>query len=324
MSPFFLDGVASALKTESVLPRRNGATALDPMPDSSTGSDIVVLPPAEDQVSDALAQLEAARAPRFTRFVMAALSSVPWVGGLIGAAASIYGERDQSKVNVLQRQWLEEHRERLKDLASAINEVTDRLEQFGDEVKERLESEEYLGIVRKAFRVWDQADTKEKRRLVQQVLAHAGSTSITSDDVVRLFIQWIEAYHEAHFAVIREVFKNPGSTRATIWTEIHGQEVREDSAEADLFKLLIRDLSTGGVIRQRRETTYDGQFVKRKKPAQRTGTSLMKSAFDDTEPYELTDLGRQFVHYTMNEIVPRVGGGGPASPPRPGGPAGGG
>jgi len=123
-----------------------------------------------------------------------------------------------------------------------------------------------------------------------------------------LFIQWIELYHEAHFAVIREVFKNSGSTRADIWTAIHGQQVREDSAEADLFKMLIRDLSTGGVIRQRRETTYDGHFVKRKS-APRTGTSMMKSAFDDTDPYELTELGSQFVHYTMNEIVPRVGSG---------------
>jgi hypothetical protein len=34
----------------------------------------------------------------------------------------------------------------------------------------------------------------------------------------------------------------------------------------------------------------------------------MKSAFDDSEQYELTELGRQFVHYTMNEVVPRIGG----------------
>jgi hypothetical protein len=77
-------------------------------------------------------------------------------------------------------------------------------------------------------------------------------------------------------------------------------------AEADLFKMLIRDLSTGGVIRQHRDTTYDGQFVKRKAP-RKVGPSTLKSAFDDKEPYELTELGKQFVHYTMNEIVPRVG-----------------
>lgn len=32
----------------------------------------------------------------------------------------------------------------------------------------------------------------------------------------------------------------------------------------------------------------------------------MKSAFDDEKGYELTELGRWFVHYTMNELVPRI------------------
>jgi hypothetical protein len=32
----------------------------------------------------------------------------------------------------------------------------------------------------------------------------------------------------------------------------------------------------------------------------------MTSAFDDDKQYELTELGKQFVHYTMNEIVPRI------------------
>jgi hypothetical protein len=35
---------------------------------------------------------------------------------------------------------------------------------------------------------------------------------IVSDDIVRLFLDWIEAYHEAHFAVIREIHKNQGPT----------------------------------------------------------------------------------------------------------------
>jgi len=32
----------------------------------------------------------------------------------------------------------------------------------------------------------------------------------------------------------------------------------------------------------------------------------MESAFEDTKPYVLTELGKQFVHYTMSEIVPRI------------------
>jgi hypothetical protein len=32
----------------------------------------------------------------------------------------------------------------------------------------------------------------------------------------------------------------------------------------------------------------------------------MDSAFEDTKPYVLTELGKQFVHYTMNELVRRI------------------
>lgn len=34
----------------------------------------------------------------------------------------------------------------------------------------------------------------------------------------------------------------------------------------------------------------------------------MESAFEDKKPYMLTELGKQFVHYTMNEVVARIGG----------------
>ena len=33
----------------------------------------------------------------------------------------------------------------------------------------------------------------------------------------------------------------------------------------------------------------------------------MESAFEDSKPYVLTELGKQFVHYTMNEVVTRLG-----------------
>ena len=41
--------------------------------------------------------------------------------------------------------------------------------------------------------------------------------------------------------------------------------------------------------------------------ANRTRSRVMKSAFDHIEQYELTELGRQFVHYTTNEVVARIG-----------------
>jgi hypothetical protein len=277
------------------------------------GEDIVILGPGdlEEKIRRELDRsLGGDRQRRYHRFLMAALGSVPWVGGFIAAAATLSGDADQTKVNELQQEWLEEHRQKLGDLARTLIEIVDRLESMGDEIRQRIESEEYLTLVRRAFRTWDQADTEEKRRLVKNLLMNAGGTSLCPDDLVRLFIQWIDYYHEAHFAVIRSVFKAPGSTRADMWSDLHAQEVREDSAEADLFKLLIRDLSTGGVIRQHRDTTPDGQYI-RKQPIRRPkgfAPRVMKSAFDDSEQYDLTELGRQFVHYTMNEVVPRIGG----------------
>jgi hypothetical protein len=34
----------------------------------------------------------------------------------------------------------------------------------------------------------------------------------------------------------------------------------------------------------------------------------MESAFEDTKQYVLTELGKQFVHYTMTELVARLPG----------------
>jgi hypothetical protein len=96
-----------------------------------------------------------------------------------------------------------------------------------------------------------------------------------------------------------------------IWEKIGKGSVREDSADADLFKLLVRDLSTGGIIRQHRETDYAGRFLKksptRPPAASSSGNKVAKSAFDDGETYELTELGEQFVHYAMTDLPPRIG-----------------
>ena len=32
----------------------------------------------------------------------------------------------------------------------------------------------------------------------------------------------------------------------------------------------------------------------------------MVSAFDDNEPYELTELGKQFVHYAMTDLPLKI------------------
>jgi hypothetical protein len=242
------------------------------------------------------------------KLVLAALSSIPWVGILVSAAKDIKADDNADRQNYLLKLWVEQHQRKLMELGQLFQEVQARFENFGNEIDERIGSDAYLSLVRKAFRVWDQSDTEEKRRMLGNIVINAGATRACADDVIRLFIDWTELYNEVHFAVIREIFHNPGSSRFEIWSSIYGELPREDSEEADLFKFLIRDLSTGGVIRQERDVNSLGQFV-RKKPIRKRGTpTTLESAFEDSKPYVLTQLGRSFVHYTMNETVTRLSG----------------
>ena len=107
--------------------------------------------------------------------------------------------------------------------------------------------------------------------------------------------------------MIKEIYQSQGITREQIWDRIRGSRPREDSAEADLFKMLVRDLSMGGVIRQFRETNYNGEYLKKPHRSSSHTTGVMKSAFDNEEQYELTELGKQFVHYTMTDVAPQLG-----------------
>jgi hypothetical protein len=220
-------------------------------------------------------------------------------------------DNSAAKRDELRTQWLEEHHRKLNQLRNTLDDVSARFEKLGTEIEDRIESDEYLALVRQAFRTWDRAETDLKRRYIANLITNAAGTRLCADDVVRLFIGWLDSYHESHFMVIREIYTHPGTTRYDIWNDIFGEFPREDSAEADLYRLLIRDQSTGGVSRA---TNAAGQFLRKRpgKPAGQAPTT-MESAFEDTKPYELTELGRQFVHYTMNEVVTRIAFGAPTT-----------
>jgi len=270
------------------------------------------LPSAANQAIEVLAsQLDNDRTSRTRRitekFLVAALGSIPWVGGFMAAAADIKGDEADVKADDLRTQWLREHQKKLDELAKTLQHIIDRFASIGAEVDERIQTPEYLALVRQAFRAWDNAETDAKRTFVVNLVANCAGTRVCSDDVVRLFISWLSIYHEAHFAVIRELHQNPGSTRFDIWAAIYGELPREDSAEADLYRMLIRDLSTGGVLRQARDTTEAGEFLRRR-PQRRRGPapSTMESSFEDSKPYVLTELGKQFVHYTLMGDIRRM------------------
>lgn len=236
-------------------------------------------------------------------FILAALGSIPWVGGFIGAAATYMAELHEAKGDTLHAQWLEEHARKIAMLVRSLQDIERHFESLEGQVDDRIQSDHYLALVRRAFRVWDRADSDEKRAYIANLVSNAASSRLCSDDVLQRFIDWLDDHDELHFAVIREVHNAPGITRFLLWDAIRGPLPAEDSAEAELFRLQIRDLTQAGVmaVAQGREQRLPARVPRRH------GVAVGESAFEERQPYELTVLGRQFVHYTMTNAVARLG-----------------
>lgn len=237
------------------------------------------------------------------------LIPIPFASGLFSAAAGAWSEHEQEKVNSFFEEWIKMLNDEIKEKEQTILEVTARLDIHDEEIAKRITSKEYQSLLKKTFREWAGAESEEKRKYIRNILSNAASTQLASDDVIRLFIDWLKEYSEMHFEVIAAIYNSGGVSRGEIWQKIGRQNVREDSADADLYKLLFRDLSTGGIIRQHREKTWDGRFLRdmpKKQPKGYVPSKETKSAFDLEEKYELTDLGQQFVHYAMTDLPLRI------------------
>jgi hypothetical protein len=258
-----------------------------------------------DDLNDAL---QGGAGPKIARFALACLGGLPVFGGAISGAGSAWSEKEQARANDIFHAWLKLQEDEIREIGLTIFEVLSKLDTEDERIKARIESVEYLKIIKKCFRDWSAAESEVKRILVRNLLIHAASSTICPDDIVKLFVQWIDFYSEAHFKVIRCVYKNTGFTRLEIWLDIHGPAASEDSAEADLFKLLMHDLSTGHIMRQHRAKDYYGNFLKSPPRKRSTTSRTLTSAFDNEKEYELTELGKQFVLYTMDDVIGRLGG----------------
>ena len=234
--------------------------------------------------------------------------TVPFVGGLFSAVAGAWSEAEQEKVNQFFQHWVRMLEDEVREKEQTIIEILARLDLQDEEIQKRVESSEYQSLLKKTFREWSGAESEDKREYIRNILSNAAASEVSSDDVVRLFIDWIKQYSELHFRVIAAIYYSGGITRGEIWRKIGKGKVREDSADADLYKLLFRDLSTGSIVRQHRDTDYHGNFIQ-KRPQRRpkgAGSKPMRSAFDEDEQYELTELGQQFVHYSMTDLPVRI------------------
>ena len=246
------------------------------------------------------------------KWIRAGISSVagaiPLVGGFFSAISSAWSEKEQEKANAFYEHWINMMRDELREKEDTIIEIMSRIDLQDQKISDRVSSKEYQSLLKKTFREWSGAESDTKREYIRNILANAASTDMTSDDVLKLFIDWINKYSEMHFLVIAAIYNSNGITRGQIWTKIGKGRVRENSADADLYKLLFRDLSTGSIIRQHRETDYHGNFL-HKSSIKNSGGNKRKSpvsAFDNNEGYELTELGKQFIHYAMTDLPLKI------------------
>lgn len=263
----------------------------------------------ETNDGDEIKMPESGKVAKLSRGALQVVGGViPGAGGIFSAIASAWSEGEQEKINRFFEHWVRMLQDEIKEKEETIIEIMARLDLQDEIIAKRVESKEYQSLVKKTFREWSGAESEEKRVYIRNILSNAAASQVSSDDVVRMYIDWINQYSEMHFQVIGAVYNSNGITRGAIWRKIGKGVVRENSADADLYKLLFRDLSTGGVIRQHRDIDYHGNFISKKneRNSKNSGSKTSVSAFDEKEGYELTELGRQFVHYAMSDLPLKI------------------
>ena len=102
---------------------------------------------------------------KYSHVAMAALSSLPWVAIVISAAQTFTSENAQESNYRAMYLWMKAHQEKLKDVFETLQEIIKKLESLGRQFEDRINSEEYLSLVRITFTRWDHTETTEKRRI---------------------------------------------------------------------------------------------------------------------------------------------------------------
>lgn len=144
--------------------------------------------------------------------------AVPLVGGVLASISAAWSEHDQDRVNDFLRYRQQLLENEIKEQLQTINEIMQRLEKIHGDVSERIKSSEFQSLVEKSFRNWSDINTQAKREYIRNILVNAASTNISSDEVVRLFIEWLYRYSDLHFQVIACIYRHPnGISRGEVW-----------------------------------------------------------------------------------------------------------
>ena len=91
---------------------------------------------------------------RVARFALACLGSVPAVGGAFAGAGGAWSEAEQAHYNKVFATWLKLQEDEVKEIGITIAEILSRLDLNDEAISSRIESPEYLKLIKKCFRDW--------------------------------------------------------------------------------------------------------------------------------------------------------------------------
>src|ERR1700722_2029002 len=118
---------------------------------------------SENEVTDALSH---GYGPRIARFALACLGAIPVAGGVFSGAGGAWSEAEQAHFNKVFASWLKLQEDEVREIGITIAEILSRLDLNDEEVSKRIESPEYLKLIKKSFRDWSAAESEEKRVLI--------------------------------------------------------------------------------------------------------------------------------------------------------------
>lgn len=165
---------------------------------------------------------EQSNPPEGSKSAKIARGALQAVGGVLSVIAGAWSEGDQEKVNRFFEHWVRMLYDELKEKQETIIEIMimARLDLQAEVISQRVESKGYQALVKKTFREWSGAESDQNRVYIRNILSNAAASSVSSEDVVRMYIDWINQYFELHFQVIGGIYNAGGITRGEIWKKL--------------------------------------------------------------------------------------------------------
>jgi hypothetical protein len=286
----------------------DGLAGPTPTPDSFRELEVILNEGAGTRWARAIVNLAATAYT--SAFGSAAAFAAALGAGVVSMFTSVANDAEQDGRNKVMAACIRANRESVREREQTLTRVVLGVAHVREQFADRADDPRYQELVRRAFAGWAHGHGEEKREMIRRPLTHAAEAPVVDYDMFGLFFDWVSRYNELHFRVMRAMTRLHRPTRKAIWHAIGGRPIRDDSAEADVFKCLIADLSIGHVLRQAKEVNRAGQLVApppKKRTTKPGGPRVLVSATDDEKTYVLTNVGRAFVHHVMDEVVPKVG-----------------